>query len=225
MSQDEPREHHHPAEAYYAPVAGAPATADDLSALGVLAFVTAAIATVCTCVVALVLPRAARIRASRGLDAADWSLGVYYAASALALVGLVAGFVTGSMWLHRARKNAEVLVPDGRHTRRAGWAWGGWVTPFVALWFPFQVVRDVRRALSPMETSALIGFWWALFLASEIGFRTSLNLQGDALVGLENAATARQMSAMTAAVMVAALVGWGQVLRAITLEQHERMYN
>jgi heme/copper-type cytochrome/quinol oxidase subunit 2 len=223
MSLDESREHH-PAAAYYAPGIGAPATAKDLSALGVLAFVTAGVATASTCVVALVLPRATRIRAGRGLDAVDWSLGVYYAATGLALIGLVAGFVTGSMWLHRARKNAEALVPDGRHTRRAGWAWGGWVTPMVALWFPFQVVRDVRRALSPMETSALIGFWWALFLASEIGVRTSLNFQGDALVRLENAAIAQEWSVVTAAVMVAALAGWGQVLRAITLEQHERMY-
>ena len=215
---------HHPAAAYYASANTAPASTKDLTALGVLAFVTAAIATVCTCVVALVLPRAARIRAGQGADAVDWSLGVYYAASGLALVGLVSGFVTGSMWLHRARRNAEVLVPDGQHARRAGWAWGGWVTPLVALWFPFQVVRDVRRALSPMETSALIGFWWALFLASEIGVRTSLNLQGDALVRLENAASARQWSVITAAVMLAALAGWGQVLRAITLEQHERMY-
>ena len=88
------------------------------------------------------------------------------------------------------------------------------MTPFVALWFPFQVVRDVRRALSPIETSALIGFWWALFLASEIGVRTSLNLQGDALVRFENVASARQWSVITAAVMLAALAGWGQVLRA-----------
>ena len=224
MSQDQSQEQPHPAAAYYAPASSAPTTAKDLSALGVLAFVTAAIATVCTCAVALVLPRAARIRAGQGADAADWSLGVYYAATALALIGLVAGFVTGSMWLHRARKNADALVPDSRHSRRAGWAWGGWVTPFVALWFPFQVVRDVRRALSPMETSALIGFWWALFVASEIGVRTSLNLQGDALVRLEHAASARQWSVITAAVMLAALAGWGQVLRVITLEQHERMY-
>jgi TRAP-type C4-dicarboxylate transport system permease small subunit len=223
MSDDQPQEHH-PAAAYYAPESVAPTTAKDLSALGVLAFVTAAIATFATSVVALVLPRATRIRAGRGADAVDWSLGVYYAATALALGGMVAGFVSGSLWLHRARRNAEALVPDGRHTRRAGWAWGGWVTPFVALWFPFQVVRDVRRALSPMETSALIGFWWALFLATEIGIRSSLNLQGDALVRLENAATARQWSVITAAVMIAALAGWGQVLRAITLEQHERMY-
>ncbi len=92
--------------------AGQPAK--DLTALGVLAFVTAAIATVCTCVVRPGPRRAARIRAEQGLDAVDWSLGVYYAATVLALIGLVAGFVTGSMWLHRARKNAEALVPDGR---------------------------------------------------------------------------------------------------------------
>ncbi len=224
MGDDASQGHHHPAAAYYAPVNAGPASAKDLTALGVLAFVTATVVTVCTVVVALVLPRAARIRAGRGVDATDWSLGVYYAATALALLGLVAGFVTASMWLHRARKNADALVPDGRHSRRSGWAWGGWVTPFAALWFPFQVVRDVRKALSPMETSALIGFWWALFVASEIGVRTSLNLQGDALVRLENAAAARQWSIVTAAVMIAALAGWGQVLRAITLEQHERMY-
>ena len=141
MSDDEPHEHDHPAAAYYAPATGAPATAKDLTALGVLAFVTAAIATVSTCVVALVLPRAARIRAGGGLDAVDWSLGVYYAATALALVGLVAGFVTGSMWLHRARRNAEVLVPDGRHTpsRRLGVG---------------RVGDPVRRAVVPVPGGA-----------------------------------------------------------------------
>ena len=40
----------------------------------------------------------------------------------------------------------------------------------------------------------------------------------------ENVASARQWSVITAAVMLAALAGWGQVLRAITVEQHERMY-
>ena len=106
-----------------------------------LAFVTAALATVSTCVVAPVLAGAARIRAGGGLDAVDWSLGVYYAATALALIGLVAGFVTGSMWLHRARKNAEALVPDGRHSRRAGWAWGGLGDP-------------LRRAVVPVPGGA-----------------------------------------------------------------------
>ncbi|HEX5088686.1 MAG TPA: DUF4328 domain-containing protein [Nocardioides sp.] len=215
----------HPAAAYYAAPGGpVPGQAKDLTALGVLAFVPAAVATLCTCVAAVVLGRAARLRARDGLDAFDWSLAVYYVATGLALLALVSGFVTGSLWLHRARKNAEALEPGSRHARRGGWAWGGWVTPVVALWFPFQVVRDVRRALSPLQSAALIGFWWSLFLATEIGLRASLDLQGDALARFDNADFARQMSVITAAVMVAALAGWGQVLRVITLEQHARMY-
>jgi hypothetical protein len=215
----------HPAAAYYAPPGQAPpGQAKDLTALGVLAFTSAAAATLCTCVAAVVLGRAARLRARDGLDAVDWSLAVYYVATGLALLGLVAGFVTGSLWLHRARRNVEALEPGGHHTRRAGWAWGGWVTPVVAPWFPFQVVRDVRRALSPLQGAALVGFWWTLFLASEVGLRASLDLQGDALARFDHADVARQMSVITAAVMVAALAGWGQVLRVITLEQHARMY-
>jgi hypothetical protein len=223
-------ESHHPGEQqaaavyYAAPGQAPPAQAQDLTALGVLSFATAGVATIATCTSAMVVGRAARLRARDGLDAFDWSLAVYYVATGLALLGLLAGFVSGSMWLHRARGNAEALEPEGRHARRAGWAWGGWVTPVVALWFPFQVVRDVRRALSPLASAALIGFWWTLFLASEVGVRTSLNLQGNALARFEDADLARQMSVMTAAVMVAALAGWGQVLRVITLEQHARMY-
>jgi heme/copper-type cytochrome/quinol oxidase subunit 2 len=221
----QPLQQPHPAAAFYAAPGSSPAAQPkDLTALGVLAFSSAALATLGTCVVALVIGRAARIRARDGLDAVDWSLAVYYVATGLAVLGLVAGFVTGSMWLHRARRNAEELAPQGRHARSAGWAWGGWVTPVVALWFPFQVVRDVRRALSPRESAALIGFWWTLFLASEVGVRASMNLQGDALARFENAGVAQQMSVITAAVMIAALAGWGQVLRVVTLEQHARMY-
>src|SRR4051794_25767446 len=93
----------HPAAGFYAPPGQTPpGQAKDLTALGVLAFTTAAVATVCTCVAAVVLGRAARLRARDGLDAFDWSLAVYYVATGLALLGLVAGFVTGSLWLHQA---------------------------------------------------------------------------------------------------------------------------
>jgi hypothetical protein len=214
----------HPAAAYYPSTGSAPAPPKDLTALGVLAFVAATVATVCTCTAAAVLGRAARVRAEQGLDAVDWSLGVYYAAAALAGLGLVAGWVFGSLWLHRAHQNARVLAPERPQALGAGWAWGGWVTPVLALWFPFQLVRDVRRALAPRESTALLGFWWLLFLATEVGLWGSFNLQRNALVSFQLAAPAHQLSVMTAAVMVAALAGWGQVLRAVTVEQHERMY-
>ncbi len=216
-----------PAAAAYYPTetgAAAPRPAKDLTALGVLAFAAAAVATACTCAVAAVLGRATRVRAEQGLEAVDWSLGVYYAGTVLAFASLAAGWVAGSLWLHRARRNAEVLDPGRSQSLAPGWAWGGWVTPVVALWFPFRMTRDVRRATAPLESAALLGCWWALFLATEIGLWASFNLQGSALVSFEYAGSAQQMSVITAAVMVAALAGWGQVLRVVTLEQHDRMY-
>jgi hypothetical protein len=224
MSQPQEQPPEHPAAAYYSTQAYAANQPKDLTALGILAFATSALATVFACVVASVLGRAIRVRAEEGIDAFDWSLVVYYIGEPFMFVSLFAGFVTGSMWLHRARRNADVLEPGSEHARRSGWAWGGWVTPVVALWFPFQVVRDVRQAVSPHSTVALIGWWWALFLATEVLAWQSLRLQGDALVQFQDGGTARGLSIIGAAVMIAALAGWGQVLRAVTTEQHGRMY-
>ena len=216
--QDQP----HPAAAYYA--AGGGAGARDLTAYGALAFATAAVATAGLAAAAAVVGRAARIRAEQGLEASDWSLAVYYAGTVLGFLALAAGWVTGSLWLHRARCNAEVLDPDRRHTLAAGWAWGGWLTPVVALWFPFLLLRDVRRATTPLAPAGLLACWWVLFLVAEVGIWGSFNLQGSALVGSEHAVAAHWLSVLTAAVLVAALAGWGQVLRAVTLEQHARIY-
>ena len=224
MSEYEQQPPEHPAAAYYPAPAHAPASPKDLSTLGILAFASATLATVFTCVTTSVLGRAIRVRAEEGINAFDWSLFVYYIGAMLIGLSLVAGWVTGSMWLYRARKNADAMEPGGEHTRRSGWAWGGWLVPVVALWFPFQVVRDVRRALSPLSTSALIGWWWALFLCMEVLMWRAFDYQGEALVGFAHGGTARGVSIVTAALMVAALVGWGQVLRVITLEQHARMY-
>ena len=223
MNQDQDGAAQHPASPYYSAQYAA-RQPKDLTALGILAFATAALATASTCLTASVLGRAVRIRAEQGRDAYDWSLGLYYAGELLTSLSLLAGFVTGSMWLHRARRNAEVMEPSGVHRRRAGWAWGGWVTPVVALWFPFQVVRDVRRALTPLSTAGLVGFWWTLFLVSEVLAWNSQNLQSAAFAQLQYVELARVASIVGAAVTIAALVGWGQVLRAVTLEQHQRMY-
>jgi hypothetical protein len=214
----------HPAAAYYPGPAYAANQPKDLTALGILAFASAALATVFACVTASVLGRAIRVRSEEGINAFDWSLPVYYLGELLMFLSLLAGFVTGSMWLHRARRNAEVLEPRGEHARRSGWAWGGWVTPVVAFWFPFQVVRDVRRVVSPRSAVQLIGWWWALFLLTEVLAWYSLSLQGNALVDFRNGDLARGYTIIGAAFMVAALAGWGQVLRVVTTEQHDRLY-
>ena len=139
MSHDE---HDHPAAAYYAPATGAPAVTKDLTALGVLAFVTAAIATVCTCVVALVLPRAARIRAGRGLTSRLESGPLLLRTALRCSVWARASSPArcGCTRLARTPRSCS----DGRHTlARAGW--GGWVTPVGGAVVPVPGLRDFLR--------------------------------------------------------------------------------
>lgn len=85
------------------------------------------------------------------------------------LWGLIAlaGYVVGCLLLSRLRENAEALSATP-HTRSAGWVWGGWLVPFVSLWFPYQVVRDIRRATAPHALSTLVGWWWAAYLVSSV---------------------------------------------------------
>jgi hypothetical protein len=71
------------------------------------------------------------------------------------------------VWFYRARKNADGRGQDQR--LGPGWAIGAWVTPFVSLWFPYQIMSDIWRANQPAEQRTkrawLPGFWWACFLA------------------------------------------------------------
>ena len=213
-----PEQPQHPAAPYYsaAPYAS---QAKDLTAFGVLAFSAAVLYTVFTVVTATVTGRAIR-----HLDdaAVDWSLPVYFLGSVLSMLSLLAGWILGSIWLHRARKNAEFLTPGSPHARSAGWAWGGWICPIVSLWFPFQVVRDVHKAQNPLSTSPLIGWWWALFLVMLIGTNISDRFQGQASVA--DAGTAQGLAVFSALTAVAALALWGLILRRVTRDQHEQMY-
>lgn len=98
--------------------------------------------------------------------------GVAIACSALLLV---AGVLT-IVWLNLVRTNAERLSPKVGHARSQVWVTLGWIAPFVSLWFPLQVVRDVRRALStdlqvrqmPASAGVLVGFWWFFFLVMDV---------------------------------------------------------
>ncbi len=194
--------------------------------LGVLAFSTASLATVFTAVDATVIGRAIRTGGDQGgeLGTIDWSVGVYYLGTMLTFVALVAAWITGSWWLFQARKNAEVLAPGRHHSRKSGWAWGGWIVPIVSFWFPFQVVRDVHKAVTPRSVTPVIGWWWALFLATVIGWRISDRIESHALTTGTGASGVQGFALVLAAVMIAALVAWGLVLRKLTVEQHARMY-
>ena len=81
----------------------------------------------------------------------------------LVLPFALATYVVSCGWLHSARKAACVISPGVPHARSWLWVWLGWWVPVVSFWFPFQVVRDVRRA-SVVRDAAAIGPWWALWL-------------------------------------------------------------
>jgi hypothetical protein len=212
----------HPAAAYYPAPAYAPAPPKDLTAFGVLAFATASLATVFSVVNATIAGRA--IRHIDALDSGDldWSVAAYGIGSVLGGLALLAGWITGSMWLFRARKNAELVNPRALFVRSPGWAWGGWICPIVSFWFPFQVVRDTHRALASYFSATLIGWWWALFLFMTLGGRIAGRTQQDATAADPSAIQGVEI--FFALVMVATLVLWGLVLRQITREQHDRLY-
>lgn len=87
------------------------------------------------------------------------------------LAAVLAG-VLAMVWTFSVRANAEVLSPRP-HARARVWAWAGWITPIVAVWFPFQILRDVDAAdkavLNPAGTNsrpAPVAVWWVFFLAN-----------------------------------------------------------
>lgn len=78
------------------------------------------------------------------------------------------------VWLHRAHRS-DRMDPSWQQ-RRSGWAIGGWLVPVVNLWFPFQVVSDLRRAArgDAREPSyALQWCWWIAFLLYGLTSRIS----------------------------------------------------
>jgi hypothetical protein len=89
---------------------------------------------------------------------------VFVAASVLA--GVLA-----MVWTWRVRVNAEAVSPQ-QHVLERYWAWAGWITPIVSLWFPYQMLRDIDRAdravLDAARTTsppAPVAGWWFCYLA------------------------------------------------------------
>lgn len=93
-------------------------------------------------------------------------------------VGLL--LVTGVLfitWLYRAHRSDRMYPAALRHG--SGWAIGGWFVPILGLWRPLQMVNDVRRGavgLDPGQGGALVGWWWAMYVAVMLSGRISATL-------------------------------------------------
>jgi hypothetical protein len=98
----------------------------------------------------------------------------------LTQLGIMVLFI---VWMFRAAKNNEAL---GRTSPRfsPGWSIGAWFIPLANFVIPVLIMQDLWRGSDPTTRrgltswraaagSALVGFWWAAWLASLVRFSYS----------------------------------------------------
>jgi hypothetical protein len=87
------------------------------------------------------------------------------------------------IWMFRAAKNNEALERRGARFG-PGWSIGAWFIPFANLVIPVLIVQDLWRGSSAdhprgdprwrrAPASALVGWWWAAWVASIVRFAYS----------------------------------------------------
>ncbi|MEV6511907.1 DUF4328 domain-containing protein [Streptomyces sp. NPDC051642] len=95
---------------------------------------------------------------------------------------LVMSIIVYLCWFVRVRANAGVFAPDTQ-SMKPGWAIAGWFVPFVSLWYPRRITRDIWDASSPLgarRSYLLVNAWWTLWLLSIVGDRVGSAQSGDA---------------------------------------------
>jgi hypothetical protein len=106
-------------------------------------------------------------------DARQMALGLAHFGTYIATV------VVFVIWFYRAHRNLERLgARDLTYT--SGWAAGCWFVPFLNLVRPVQIAQEIWRhsdpnvlpredaLFRPSGNSTLIGFWWAMWIISNV---------------------------------------------------------
>ncbi|MFH9722682.1 DUF4328 domain-containing protein [Streptomyces sp. NPDC017254] len=113
-----------------------------------------------------------RLLMADGTDAAGFSHPGVDTASWVQSVVLLPTMVVFIVWFFRVRRNAGVFAPD-LHRGGPGWAIGAWFVPVANLWWPRSVAAGTWRASrrdpygdGKGESTALLNWWWAFWVAS-----------------------------------------------------------
>ena len=131
----------------------------------------------------------------------------------LGVLAFVVGIFTTGWWLIALRGVGEWANPGFFHRRAGWWAFAGWVTPIVNLWFPYQVVADASRAVgSRVDT---YWPWWIAWLL--MGAGSVLDSSGDVLVEAGDIDRWALSLQVNAAIAVVACVLWWRIVRAATV--------
>lgn len=149
--------------------------------------------------------------AARGESA--WDVFTTYDIVAIPLTIIaIAAYVVVCLWLYQVRSYLDVRRPDAHHARRKGWVWAGWLVPVVNLWFPFQIVRDIVKALGT-SAGMLLGWWWTFWLFSLFTMQIGSRLVATDEVNNEAVSQLGNVEATNAVFTGTALVFWLMIIR------------
>lgn len=105
----------------------------------------------------------------------------------LYLIVYIATTIVFGMWIHRANRNCRGFGAAGMEFT-PGWAVGWYFIPIANLFKPFQAMKEIWQVSSNPRRwqtepgSALLGWWWALWLIGnvlgQIVFRVSSGAEG-----------------------------------------------
>ena len=158
--------------------------------------------------------------AGSGTDVAAAPLFAYDLVNTLYLPVGLATYVVACLWLYRARANAIRTAPAWTHARSKVWVWLGWWVPVVQLWFPYQVVRDVRAGSVRDSTSGRLGLWWTCWLVFIIATRVAARMAP--VSGVPDAELARALpwaETVATVALLAASVIWVRTVWQVTEAQ------
>ncbi|HET7195568.1 MAG TPA: DUF4328 domain-containing protein [Nocardioides sp.] len=135
---------------------------------------------------------------------------------------LIAAYIVTCVWLMKSRNLLEQRVPSSHQARGKVWVWLGWWVPIVSLWFPLQVVRDIRKGSlgSVMVGGGILAGWWASWLIYQIGSQISGGMSGGSDVSDPSTFDALPwIEGVNTIVVLIALACWLGIIRQITRGQ------
>jgi hypothetical protein len=113
------------------------------------------------------------------------------------------------IWLHRVSVNCHHFIasnqtPGASMRFSSGWAIGCWFVPFLNLWRPYQVVKEIWRvSANPMswnseKGSALLVLWWIFHLISGFLGQASfkMSMKADSIRELQASTSISIMSGL-----------------------------
>ena len=108
----------------------------------------------------------------------------------LGLIALIISGITFIRWFRRAYNNLGLMGERMKHSE--GWAAGSWFVPFLCLYMPFEMMSEMYRKtkglLADGRSTKFMGWWWALWLISNIiGSISARLIDSESVSGLKMA--------------------------------------